>query len=210
LKNYSFTKASLAASRITNRTKQRQKILSAAARLFCRNGYLGTSIEEIANTARVNKASIYYYYKNKSYLLFEVVTDHLQGMLDMAMQIVQADFEPTARLEALVKGHIRWQATHLETAGIGHVERKNLPTKLRQEYISLRDEYESIFRKTIEDGMSRGDFSVTDAKLTTLLILGLTASVNQWYQPKGRLSADEIAAKASAFISKALGAGPII
>jgi hypothetical protein len=58
--------------------------------------------------------------------------------------------------------------------------------------------------------MSRGDFSVTDAKLTTLLILGLTASVNQWYQPKGRLSADEIAAKASAFISKALGAGPII
>jgi hypothetical protein len=37
-----------------------------------------------------------------------------------------------------------------------------------------------------------------------MLTLGLTASINQWYQPKGRMSVDEIAAKACAYISKAL------
>ena len=210
MKNDSYTLSSLTPSRITHRTKQRQKILSAAARLFCRNGYLGTSIDDIAKSAKVNKASIYYYYKNKASLLFEVVTTHLQGMIDMAMQIVHANLEPRVRLEALVSGHIRWQATHLETAGIGHVERKNLPIKLRQNYIDLRDEYEGIFRKTIEDGVSRGEFSASDAKLATLLTLGLTASVNQWYQPKGRLSADEIAAKACTFVSKALRSGEVI
>lgn len=209
MKSRSYIHSSRTPSQTSHWTKQHQKILSAARRLFRRNGYLGTSIDDIAKAANVNKATIYYYFNNKSFLLFEVVSTHLQGMIDMAMEIADSNLQSRVKLEALVKGHIMWQATHLETAGIGHVERKNLPAKLRQKYIDLRDDYENIFRKTIEDGIKRGELSFKDSKLATLFTLGLTTSINQWYKPKGSLSADEIAAEACTFISKALSAGKV-
>jgi AcrR family transcriptional regulator len=54
--------------------KQHQKILSAAGHLFWKKGYLGTSIDDIAKAANVNKAAVYYYFKDKSFLLYEVIS----------------------------------------------------------------------------------------------------------------------------------------
>ena len=45
--------------------KTRQKILDAAERLFADQGFDATSVESIAAAAGVNKALIYYYFKDK-------------------------------------------------------------------------------------------------------------------------------------------------
>lgn len=189
--------------------KQRQKIISVAGRLFSKNGYLGTSIEDIAKAASVNKASIYYYFENKSFLLYDVISAHLQGMISMAMEVAASKSQAGVKLEALVKGHVKWQATHSETAGVGHMERKNLPPYLRRKYVDLRDEYEGFFRRTIEEGIKKGEFSFGSSKLAALFTLGLTSSINQWYKQKGDLSADEIADEVWAFILKGLRTGNI-
>ena len=188
------------------RAKQQRKILSAAGRLFWRKGYLGTSIDDIAKAAKVNKASIYYYFKDKSFLLYEVILTPLEVMIDQALPIADSDLSSQKKLEALIANHIRWQADHPGLAGIGHVERKNLQPALRREYIGMRDRYERIIRRTIEEGIRKGEFRFSDAKLATLFTLGLVNSVIQWYKPKGGLSADEIASEACTYISKALKA----
>lgn len=52
---------------MTENTKQR--ILEAAAHEFASKGFDGARVDEIARSAGVNKALIYYYYKNKEELL---------------------------------------------------------------------------------------------------------------------------------------------
>ncbi len=52
---------------MTENTKQR--ILEAAAHEFASKGFEGARVDEIAKSAGVNKALIYYYYKNKEELL---------------------------------------------------------------------------------------------------------------------------------------------
>lgn len=52
---------------MTESTKQR--ILEAAAHEFASKGFDGARVDEIARVAGVNKALIYYYYKNKEELL---------------------------------------------------------------------------------------------------------------------------------------------
>lgn len=52
---------------MTENTKQR--ILEAAAHEFASKGFDGARVDEIAKSAGVNKALIYYYYKNKEELL---------------------------------------------------------------------------------------------------------------------------------------------
>ncbi len=54
----------------TDSRETKEKILKAAEALFSDKGYDGTGIEEIASTAGVNKALIYYHFKNKEGLLF--------------------------------------------------------------------------------------------------------------------------------------------
>ena len=43
-----------------------------------------------------------------------------------------------------------------------------------------------------------------DHKITTLLVLGLANSINQWYKPTGELSPEQIADVVYTFIARAL------
>ena len=186
--------------------KQRQKILNVAGRLFAKKGYLGTSIEDIAKAVKVNKAIIYYYFENKSYLLYEVISDTLDELIAPAMQISKSNKRAEEKLRDLIKSHVQWQLTHYWLSGIGYVEIKNLSPRLRKTYITKRDQYENIFREVVKTGITQKEFRSCDPKLTTLIILGSINSIILWYRPGGRLSAMEISSQASDFIMHAVKA----
>jgi AcrR family transcriptional regulator len=194
----------MAERRADRREAQEQKILSVAARLFWENGFLGTSIDEIAKKTNMNKASIYYYFENKAVLLYEVVTRPLQGMIDAAVPIANEETPALERLKVLVETHIKYQLNHLGMTGIGHIERKNLPSDLAKEYVAMRDQYEMLFRKVISQGIEKNEFRFADAKLGALFTLGLLTSVIQWYKPKGRYSIEEVSSLACDYILAAI------
>jgi len=54
---------------------RRQAILSAAEKLFARNGYRKTRIEDIAELAEVSVGSVYAYFENKEELLVHVLDE---------------------------------------------------------------------------------------------------------------------------------------
>ena len=62
---------------------QRKKLLTIAGRLFWQKGYLATSIDDIAKAAKMNKASIYYYFKNKADVLYELASATMQALIDL-------------------------------------------------------------------------------------------------------------------------------
>jgi AcrR family transcriptional regulator len=62
----------------TGGDKTKQRILEAAEELFSKNGFHGTSVSQITKKAMVNKAALYYYFKDKSDLilsLFQKILD---------------------------------------------------------------------------------------------------------------------------------------
>jgi AcrR family transcriptional regulator len=56
--------------------KSKKMIISSAMNLFAKDGYDGVSMDLIAKNANINKAMIYYYFKNKA-KLYEVVVKNL-------------------------------------------------------------------------------------------------------------------------------------
>ena len=54
--------------------RKRSAILEAATTLFLRNGYLGTSMDEIAGLARVSKQTVYKHFADKESLFSAIVT----------------------------------------------------------------------------------------------------------------------------------------
>lgn len=49
------------------------KILQAAIRCFSRNGFYRTTIDDIAGELGVSKGAIYYYFQNKSDIIYQVI-----------------------------------------------------------------------------------------------------------------------------------------
>ena len=57
--------------------RKRTAILEAATTVFLRNGYLGTSMDEIAPLAAVSKQTVYKHFADKQRLFFEIVSSTL-------------------------------------------------------------------------------------------------------------------------------------
>lgn len=68
----------------TGGEKTRNKILSTAEKLFAQKGYDGTSVQDIAKAAAVNKALIYYHFKNKQDIIDSLFRRTLDEMFTMA------------------------------------------------------------------------------------------------------------------------------
>jgi TetR/AcrR family transcriptional regulator, mexJK operon transcriptional repressor len=62
--------------------RKRTAILEAATRAFLSNGYLGTSMDEIAALARVSKQTVYKHFADKERLFSEIVTATVDEIAD--------------------------------------------------------------------------------------------------------------------------------
>lgn len=156
--------------------------------MFALNGYAETNVETIAKIANVNKATIYYYFKDKASLLFEIISTYANKNIAIAGPIVMADSSPKKRLEKLVINHVEFQLNDTAISAMETFELKNLPPRLRGKSILSRDRYESFFHKLIKEGIDEGDFIDVDSQLYTHFILGFLNSINIWYRKENKLS----------------------
>ena len=71
--------------------ESKERILLVSEKLFAEKGYDAARVDEIAREAKVNKALIYYYFKNKAEIreaLFESFRTDLLGLVDNSLDIL--------------------------------------------------------------------------------------------------------------------------
>jgi TetR/AcrR family transcriptional repressor of mexJK operon len=68
--------------------RKRAAILDAATTVFLRNGYLGTSMDEIAALAGVSKQTVYKHFADKERLFIEIVTATVNEISDVVHEEV--------------------------------------------------------------------------------------------------------------------------
>jgi TetR/AcrR family transcriptional regulator, mexJK operon transcriptional repressor len=68
--------------------RKRTAILEAATTVFLRNGYLGTSMDEIAALAGVSKQTVYKHFADKERLFIEIVTTTVNEISDVVYEEV--------------------------------------------------------------------------------------------------------------------------
>lgn len=64
---------------------KRKEILKAASACFARYGYEKTTLDDIGRLVGLNKASLYYYYKNKESIYTEVIFAEADEFLDAVL-----------------------------------------------------------------------------------------------------------------------------
>lgn len=92
-------------------TENRQRILSAAIKLFEQNGVEQVSMNQIANEAQVGPGTLYRRYKNKGELCLDLIKDNVELLFDDIENYLQENCSdsPSKRLKGILGLFIRFR-----------------------------------------------------------------------------------------------------
>src|ERR1700674_4644602 len=82
--------------------ESRASILRAAAHEFAENGIAGARTDAIAREARVNKALLYYYFKDKETLYGAVLDNAFSGLKATVFRVLDSDLPPREKIMTYV------------------------------------------------------------------------------------------------------------
>lgn len=91
--------------------ESRAAILQAAAQEFAQHGIAGARTDAIAREARVNKALLYYYFKDKETLYGAVLDDAFSGLKDTVLRVLDGDRPPRDKIMAYVGAYFDFIAS---------------------------------------------------------------------------------------------------
>lgn len=146
----------------------RQAILEAATREFASEGLAGARTDAIARAARVNKALLYYYFRDKEGLYAAVLDDAFGDLLSKLIEVLDRDLPPGHKLLTYALTHFNHVAAHphyrrlvqheMARAGAGHSQ--HLPLLVEQFFRPLMERVHAVLR----EGIASGEFRQVDPR----------------------------------------------
>jgi AcrR family transcriptional regulator len=173
---------------------RRQEVVDTAARVFAERGYHGTSIEDLLEATGLTRGGLYHYIDGKQNLLFAIHEQLMEPLLVQAREIAASDEPPEVALRALVRAWMAHVEGHRDHMIVFDRERRSVRDDPRYaDALAAREEFEQILDAILRRGERDGTFAVADRSVTLLALMGMVNYAPQWYDPGGRLKADEIA-----------------
>jgi TetR/AcrR family transcriptional regulator len=92
--------------------ESRAAILQAAAFEFAEHGIAGARTDSIAREARVNKALLYYYFKDKETLYGAVLDEAFAGLKKSVFEVLNSDLPPREKILAYASAYFDFIASN--------------------------------------------------------------------------------------------------
>jgi TetR/AcrR family transcriptional regulator len=92
--------------------ESRAAILQAAAAEFAEHGIAGARTDAIAREARVNKALLYYYFKDKQTLYGAVLDEAFIGLKEAVFRVLDSDLPPRQKILEYAKAYFDFIASN--------------------------------------------------------------------------------------------------
>lgn len=159
--------------------KTRAAILKAALEEFSREGVAGARTDEIARRAGVNKALLYYYFKDKEGLYAATLEEVFSGLSERVMGVLEtAGLPPRKKLLKYVESHFDYIASAPFYPRLVHREfMRSTGRTLSPVASRILERYgKPIYLKlssVIREGIASGDFRKVDPEQTVTSLLGI-------------------------------------
>lgn len=151
----------------------RLRLLRAALDLFTERGYAATSVREIVDAAGVTKPVLYYYFKNKEGIYFELMREpfvHLEKILVKALKdsghARKRITELYSRIfvlfvESIKEARLMYSIYYGPPQGAPFIDFEGYHLKMRE-----------ITGKMVKEAIKRGEFRKVDPDAATWLLIG--------------------------------------
>ena len=182
----------MARGRAPNYASQREAILAQAAVLFARQGYSGTSMNQVAAACGISKPALYHYVRDKQQLVATIAQEHVARLEAVVRDVLRLPLEHEPRLRELI---LRFMA---EYAGAQDAHRvltedvRYLDTEARERVIAAERRVVDAFAAAVAAVRPGAETFAMDKPLA-MLLFGMINWMFTWIKPDGRFSYDDMA-----------------
>jgi TetR/AcrR family transcriptional regulator len=149
----------------------RDAILAAAATAFAARGFSGTSVDSIAAASGVNKAMIYYHFRNKKGLYVEILRNVFRFMGARTADIAGSDIDPATKIEAFIDAFDNMAASRPYMPPIMMREMAEGAVRLDADTLQLMGAIFRNLNRILREGTAKGAFRPADPLLTYFTLI---------------------------------------
>jgi AcrR family transcriptional regulator len=168
------------------------QLLTQAIELFSQSGYRETGLQEIADKLNITRPLFYYYFESKDDLLWRIIGQLGDQLLDRAKPIAASDLQPREKMAKLLEGHADTLLRNVHAFRIYFAERHNLDGPRHRRLLRGEKEYYDLLRSVIIEGQERNEFKPTDSAILARLVMGMGNSILRWYESGGPMARENV------------------
>ncbi|HWF55230.1 MAG TPA: TetR/AcrR family transcriptional regulator [Solirubrobacteraceae bacterium] len=173
---------------------KQQVVIDHAATEFALRGFHATSMHDLTLATGLTPGGLYHYIGSKDNLLVMICDRLMEPLLAEAREIAAADWPADEQLRQIVRVWMATVAQDTDHMRVFLQERHVLEDgsqwrKVRRQ----RKEFEELLATVLARGEHQGRLHFADPELALKALLGMVNHTAQWFRPRGRLTAQEIA-----------------
>ena len=182
----------MARGRAPNYDEQREAILRHAARLFAQRGYIGTSMNQVAEAAGLSKASLYHYYRDKYAMLVEIAVGHVTTLEALVDEVRAQQRPPADAVRHLIERIIDEYADAQDAHRVLTEDVRFLEPDDRERVLGAERRVVAGFAEAI-GAWQPGQAEAGLTKPLTMLLFGMINWLFTWHRPDGGLRHADLA-----------------
>jgi len=185
---------------------KREAVLETAAHLFLEKSYGRTSMNDVAARLRITKPALYHYFRNKEEVLL--------GCYELGAAMIEEILNDIAahcgtgldKVEAFIYSYANVMTVNFGRC-VMRLDEGDLTPEAFGRVRNYKRKIDRRLRSFIQEGVADGSIGPCDPKITAFAIAGALNWICVWYEPKGPLSPEEIAAQFVRTLTRGLAAG---
>lgn len=153
----------------TGSPKRYHQTREKALELFAQRGYSRVSMRDLAEFMGIPVGSLYNHIESKEALLFELIEELYEHLLDGALTLSHRDVSPTARLLLLTEAHLQLHNGMGAHFRLAEYDLHCLDNDHQERILKLRQRYEAVLIETVEQLTGEPTCEVRRAGLASIV-----------------------------------------
>lgn len=172
-----------------------QSIMDCAAALFAKEGYPAAKMQDVAKACGATKSMLYHYFPTKDDLLFAMLNEHLQRLIQAVEEALASTDEPRERLRRLVEVYTQKSTQSRRRHMVAMNDVKFLPRAKQQPLIDLQRQLTHLVSQLLQHinpGLPEAVY-----KPYAMMLIGMLNWSDFWYKPSGPVKPAELCERMS-------------
>ena len=169
-------------------------ILRNAARIFAEKGYHSTTMRDISRETGVSLAGLYYYCRSKEELLFLIQDNCFGHVLERLEQRLSETSGGVEKLRLVIENHLSFFAANMSEMKVLSHEADSLAGEMHEHVSGKKQQYTRLVRQILSEAHAEQEDSraAVDLTVAAYALFGMMNWIYNWYDPKGKLSVNEL------------------
>jgi AcrR family transcriptional regulator len=180
----------MASTKGKKNSPRKEVILEKAAQLFRKHGFNATSMRDLAENVGVEAASLYNHINSKAELLQEICFRIANKFTEHMDEVLASDQSAIAKIEAILRFHIRQMIHNYEEVYVSDREWKHLTDPYLSNFKNQRRTHRQRIASIIEEGIKKEEIKKIDAPTAVLILLHAVSGIESWHRSRQKISGE--------------------